>query len=197
MFTGIIETLGQVAAIESTGTNKSFWVSSPLASEVKIDQSLAHDGVCLTVDALDKNMHRVTAIEETLHKTNLGHWQVGKTVNLERCLVLNSRLDGHLVQGHVDTTAICTQCVTKDGSWEYVFQFPASFAPLVIEKGSIAVNGTSLTCFDLGLDHFRVAIIPYTYEHTSIAQVVEGSIVNLEFDPIGKYVQRFRQLELR
>lgn len=195
MFTGIIEQIGTIQSIEKNGTNTSFWVASPLSNELKIDQSLSHNGVCLTVEAIKNAIHKVTAIEETLKKTSLGSWQVGQILNLERCMVMNGRLDGHIVQGHVDCTATCTCFKTLDGSWEYQFEFPNGFGHLVIEKGSIAVNGTSLTCFAVENNRFSVAIIPYTYEHTSIQAVKEGSIVNIEFDILGKYVQRWMQLK--
>ncbi len=195
MFTGIIEQIGTIQSIEKNGTNTSFWVASPLSHELKIDQSLSHNGVCLTVEAIENGIHKVTAIEETLKKTSLGIWQEGQILNLERCMVMNGRLDGHIVQGHVDCTATCTSFKTLDGSWEYQFEFPNGFGHLVIEKGSIAVNGTSLTCFAVANNRFSVAIIPYTYEHTSIQAVKEGSIVNIEFDILGKYVQRWMQLK--
>jgi len=194
MFTGIIETTGLIEAIELNGTNASFWIKSNLFSELKIDQSLSHNGVCLTVDAIENNLHRVTAIEETLRKTNLGSWQIGSTINLERCMPMNGRLDGHIVQGHVDTTATCIKLNVLDGSWEYTFQFPESFAALVIEKGSIAVNGISLTCFNVTNNTFTVAIIPYTYEHTNMKAVEVDTTINIEFDIIGKYVQRMAGL---
>ena len=194
MFTGIIESTGKIVSIEKKGSNASFWVSSPLSGELKIDQSVSHDGVCLPVDELKDGMHRVTAIEETLKKTNLGSWATGEKINLERCMVMNGRLDGHIVQGHADCTAICQERKELDGSWEFIFQFPSEFAHLVIEKGSIAVNGTSLTCFNVNRDHFTVAIIPYTFEHTSIKHVQAGTAVNLEFDILGKYVQRWMSL---
>jgi riboflavin synthase len=195
MFTGIIEQIGTIQSIEKNGTNASFWVASPLSHELKIDQSLSHNGVCLTVEAIENGSHKVTAIEETLKKTSLGTWQEGQILNLERCMVMNGRLDGHIVQGHVDCTATCISFKTLDGSWEYQFEFPNGFGHLVIEKGSIAVNGTSLTCFSVANNRFSVAIIPYTYEHTSIQAVKEGSIVNIEFDILGKYVQRWMQLK--
>jgi riboflavin synthase len=195
MFTGIIESTGKVISIEKQGTNTSFWIASLISSELKIDQSLSHEGVCLTVEAIENGQHKVTAIEETLRKTNLSGWIVGNSLNLERCLVMNGRLDGHIVQGHVDATGICTQITTLEGSWEYRFSFPESFKHLIIEKGSIAVNGTSLTCFDVTNNAFSVAIIPYTFEHTSIHQLQIGSIVNLEFDILGKYVQRWLQVK--
>jgi riboflavin synthase len=190
MFTGIIESLGTVRSVESAGTNKTFWIQSRLSPELKIDQSLSHNGVCLTVEAVREDSHRVTAIEETLQKTNLASWQTGDRINLERCMPLNGRLDGHIVQGHVDATATCTKRQELDGSWEFRFEFPKKFSHLVIEKGSISLNGTSLTIFNVKKDRFDVAIIPYTFQHTSIQTVIPGSIVNLEFDMIGKYVSR-------
>ena len=190
MFTGIIEALGTVKSMESKGTNRIFWIQSPLSPELKIDQSIAHSGVCLTVEEIGEDSHRVTAIEETLEKTNLNKWQPGNLINLERCMPLNGRLDGHIVQGHVDATATCTRRRELDGSWEFRFEFPRKFSRLVIEKGSISLNGTSLTIFNVKKDRFDVAIIPYTFEHTSIRSVLPGSTVNLEFDMIGKYVSR-------
>lgn len=190
MFTGIIETLGTVKAITNSGNNISFAISSPISADLKIDQSVAHDGVCLTVESISGNLHQVTAIAETIAKSNLAHWKVGSVVNIERCMLMNGRLDGHIVQGHVDCTATCIEKLDKNGSWEYIFTFPSAFAPLVIEKGSIAINGTSLTCFEVTNNSFKVAIIPYTFEHTSINQVEPASIVNIEFDILGKYVQR-------
>jgi riboflavin synthase len=194
MFTGIIEATGTIVSIENKGTNRIFWVASPLAQELKIDQSVSHEGVCLTVDALQEGLHRVTAIEETLEKTNLAAWVTGQSVNLERCMIMNGRLDGHIVQGHVDTTALCIDRQDLNGSWEFRFRIPEQFATLIIEKGSIAVNGTSLTIFNITRTEFTVAIIPYTYHHTSIAQVQQGSSVNIEFDIIGKYIQRRENL---
>ncbi|MBS1659780.1 MAG: riboflavin synthase [Bacteroidetes bacterium] len=191
MFTGIIESLGKVHSIETHGTNKTFWVESTLTPELKIDQSLSHNGVCLTVEETRGNLHRVTAIQETLEKSNLGSWNPGDLVNLERCMILNGRLDGHIVQGHVDTVATCIQRIDKDGSWEFRFEFPKKFSHLVIEKGSISLNGISLTIFNVKKTKFDVAIIPYTYEHTNMQSLKKDSIVNLEFDMVGKYVTRF------
>ena len=190
MFTGIIEVLGAVRSIESNGTNRTFWIQSPLSPELKIDQSISHNGVCLTVEQIADDSHRVTAIRETLDKTTMNTWQPGNLINLERCMPLNGRLDGHIVQGHVDATATCTKRRELDGSWEFRFEFPRKFSDLVIEKGSISLNGTSLTIFNVKRDRFDVAIIPYTYQHTSIQSVSPGSVVNLEFDMIGKYVSR-------
>jgi riboflavin synthase len=165
------------------------------ANALKVDQSLSHNGVCLTVEAIENDLYKVTAIEETLQKTNLGSLQTGNVVNLERCMQMNGRLDGHIVQGHVDSTAVCTEAITKDGSWEYRFEMDAAFASLIIEKGSITINGTSLTIFDLTENSFKVAIIPYTYHHTNISSVQVGSVVNIEFDMIGKYVNRMTMLQ--
>jgi riboflavin synthase len=190
MFTGIIESLGRVNAIESKGTNKTFWIASPISHELKVDQSISHNGVCLTVEEQKDNLHRVTAIEETLEKSNLGQWQPGDLVNLERCLVMNGRLDGHIVQGHVDTTATCLDRKDLNGSWEFRFEFPKKFTQLVIEKGSICLNGISLTIFNVKKTRFDIAVIPYTFDHTNIQSVNTGSVVNLEFDMIGKYVSR-------
>jgi len=194
MFTGIIENTGIVNAIEINGTNATFWISSTLSSELRVDQSLSHSGVCLTVEEVKENLHRVTAIEETLRKTSLGKWKVGTLINLERCMLMNGRLDGHIVQGHVDATATCIKKVVLDGSWEYTFEFDKQFAHLVIEKGSISVNGISLTCFNITDNNFSVAIIPYTFEHTNMSQLEEGDIINIEFDIIGKYIQRMIKL---
>jgi len=190
MFTGIIETIGKVEEIIVSGTNKTFWVTSPLSQEFKVDQSVSHNGVCLTVEEIQGNRHRVTAIAETLQKSNLDTWQTGDLVNIERCMLMNARLDGHIVQGHVDTTATCISRTALDGSWEFRFTFPSAFAALVIEKGSISLNGISLTIFNVTLNEFSIAIIPYTFEHTNIKNIDAGSVVNLEFDMIGKYVAR-------
>jgi riboflavin synthase len=190
MFTGIIETLGTVRKLEKEGSNLHITVKSPLASQLKIDQSVAHNGVCLTVVDVTGDSYKVTAIDETLQKSNLGHLMIGDLVNLERAMVLGSRLDGHLVQGHVDQTAVCTQIELKDGSWIFSFSFARSTDHLTIEKGSITIDGTSLTVIDSGIDTFSVAIIPYTYEHTRFNSYQVGSTVNLEFDMIGKYVAK-------
>ncbi len=195
MFTGIVESVGTIESIETTGTNKTFWISSSLSTEFKIDQSVGHNGVCLTIEEINSSTHRITAIEETLKKTNMHTWQKGSLVNMERCLPMNGRLDGHLVQGHVDTTAKCILKTDLNGSWEYRFEFDKSFGPLVIEKGSICLNGISLTIFNVSENAFTVAIIPYTYEHTNVQQVEEGTLVNIEFDMIGKYVNRMQFLK--
>ena len=190
MFTGIIESTGIVKDVISNGFNKTFWIESPLSGEFKVDQSISHSGVCLTIEGVNGNLHKVTAVDETLLRTNLGSWQIGTIINIERSLLLNSRLDGHFVQGHVDTTGICTKRNEKQGSWEFRFEFPKKFGELVIEKGSICVNGISLTAFNVKKKSFTVAIIPFTFEHTNINEVKPGDTVNLEFDIIGKYLLR-------
>ena len=195
MFTGIIESQGIIKEIRENGTNLQFWIKSPISSKLKTDQSVSHDGVCLTVESVKGSRHKVTAVAETLQKTNLSAWQVGHTVNLERCLKLGDRLDGHLVQGHVDTTGVCINKVEKDGSWEYQFNYDPSFAKYLIEKGSITVNGISLTAYNTTVDSFSVAIIPYTFKHTNLKLLESGNIVNIEFDMIGKYIQRKLSLE--
>lgn len=195
MFTGIIETTGIIDKITHSGTNKTFWVRSSLSAELKVDQSVSHNGVCLTVEAINEGMHQLTAIEETLLKTNLGDWKEGYTVNIERCLQMNGRLDGHIVQGHVDTTGTCIAAAEKNGSWEYSFEMDKKFASLIIEKGSISLNGISLTIFNVREDGFTVAIIPYTYTHTNMQFLKAGDKVNIEFDMIGKYVNRMAALK--
>ncbi|MDN3548538.1 riboflavin synthase [Mucilaginibacter aquaedulcis] len=193
MFTGIIETLGKITDLQQDQGNLHITVQSAISHELKIDQSIAHNGVCLTVIAVADGMHVVTAIEETLNKTSLGHLQVGEPVNLERCMQMNARLDGHIVQGHVDQTAVCTAFKEHDGSWEYTFEYDTSTGNVTVEKGSICVNGISLTVVNSRTNSFSVAIIPYTFEHTNLHNVREGSVVNLEFDIIGKYVARLMQ----
>jgi riboflavin synthase len=195
MFTGIIETTGIITHIATNGSNKTFEVESSISNELKIDQSVSHNGVCLTVEKTTGNQHSLTAIEETLAKTNLDQWTIGSVVNLERCITLSGRLDGHIVQGHVDTTATCTEIIEKDGSKEFNFQFDKKFAALIIEKGSIAINGISLTVFNVGDNSFTVAIIPYTLEHTNMKYLEKGDVVNIEFDMIGKYVNRLAALK--
>lgn len=190
MFTGIIETLGKVKAIKTENTNIHFTISSAISNELKVDQSVAHNGVCLTVVALSDDSHTVTAIDETLSKTSLGNLKVGSKVNLERCMQMNGRLDGHIVQGHVDQTAKCVKREELDGSWEYRFKYDASLGNVTVEKGSVCVNGTSLTVVNSQSDEFSVFIIPYTFEHTNLHEVEVGDTVNIEFDIIGKYVAR-------
>jgi len=190
MFTGIVETIGIVKEVITKGSNKTFWIESALSQQLKIDQSVSHSGVCLTVEETKDNCHRVTAIDETLQKTDLGKWATGSLVNIERCLPVNGRLDGHFVQGHSDTTGTCLKRKEKEGSWEFEFEFPGKFAELIIEKGSIAVNGISLTVFNVKKKSFAVAIIPFTFEHTNIHAIHRGDTVNLEFDILGKYLLR-------
>jgi len=194
MFTGIIETTGKINSVETNGSNKTFWIVSPVSNELKVDQSVSHDGVCLTVEEVANNMHRVTAIEETLSKSAINNWKKNDTINLERCMQMNGRLDGHIVQGHVDAVATCIGVEEKNGSWEYIFQVPAEFTHLIIEKGSVCLNGISLTAFDIKFNSFKVAIIPFTYQHTNINSVRKHSMVNIEFDIIGKYLARFREV---
>jgi riboflavin synthase len=195
MFTGIIETTGIIKKVTANGTNVIFWIGSPASHELKIDQSVSHNGVCLTVEEIKDNHHRVTAIEETLKKTNLGEWKTGDMVNIERCLLINSRIDGHIVQGHADTTAVCKSRKELKGSWEFSFEFSKTFSHLIVEKGSISLNGISLTIFNVKKKKFSVAIIPYTFEHTNIQNIFPGSKVNIEFDMIGKYVTRMISLK--
>lgn len=190
MFTGIIETLGKVTELRHEQGNLHITVGSAISHELKIDQSVAHNGVCLTVVALADGRHTVTAIEETLNKTNIGALKTGDLVNLERCMQMNARLDGHIVQGHVDQTAKCTGFKELEGSWEYTFEYDSFAGNITVEKGSVCVNGISLTVVNSKENSFSVAIIPYTFEHTNLQQVREGSVVNLEFDIIGKYVAR-------
>ena len=191
MFTGIVETTGTVAAIAQEGTNLTFTIASVLAPELTIDQSVSHNGVCLTVTSLSDGEYTVTAVAETLQKTNLGKLTAGSRVNLERCMPANGRFDGHIVQGHVDQTAVCTNVQDLDGSWLYDFQYRRDEADNVtVEKGSICINGVSLTVFNSEEDTFRVTIIPYTYEHTTFRDLRAGDTVNLEFDIIGKYIKK-------
>lgn len=196
MFTGIIETLGTIKDVQHEGSNIHFTIESEISKEVKIDQSVAHDGVCLTVTACDTVSHTVTAVAETLQKTNLASWEAGKTVNLERAMKLGDRLDGHIVQGHVDTTGKCTERKEVDGSHLFHFEFPESFAALVIEKGSVCINGVSLTAFNVGRHTFSVTIIPYTLEHTTFGSLQANDIVNLEFDILGKYMLRMKEVQV-
>ncbi len=196
MFTGIIEATGVISSISDKGTNRTFQIISSLSPELKSDQSLSHDGVCLTVESVTEHTYQVTAIEETLSKTCLHQWRPGTRINLERCLQINGRLDGHMVQGHVDSTAICIEQRNQAGSWVFRFEFPETFKNLIIEKGSVSVNGISLTCFDVTNQAFSVAIIPFTYNNTNIRDLTLGSLVNIEFDLIGKYVERLYRTDL-
>ncbi len=193
MFTGIIEEIGKIVRIEREQANLHLYVKSSFTNELKIDQSVAHNGVCLTVVAIDGDVYQVTAIAETLAKTHLGSLQVGDAVNLERGMLLNTRLDGHIVQGHIDQTGTCTAIQEEAGSTRFTFQYDPSTGNVVIEKGSITVNGVSLTVIDATRDSFSVAVIPYTLAHTNLQHLQIGSIVNLEFDVIGKYVARLMQ----
>lgn len=188
MFTGIIEGVGIVKSIEKEGENVHFTIEGPFTNDLKIDQSVAHNGCCLTVVAIDGNSYVVTAILETLQKTNLNDWTLGTRVNLERCMVLNGRLDGHIVQGHVDTTAVCTAIEDQNGSYKFTFAYESDFP--TVEKGSATINGTSLTVVDSKEKSFSVCIIPYTFEHTNFHALKIGDRVNLEFDIIGKYVAK-------
>ncbi|MGK7389795.1 MAG: riboflavin synthase [Candidatus Cyclobacteriaceae bacterium M2_1C_046] len=191
MFTGIVESLGKVYKIETDGSNKHFWISSLFTNELKIDQSVAHNGVCLTVVEIESDKYKVTAIDETLKRSSLGKLKPGDKINLERCMKADSRLDGHIVQGHVDTVAEVTEITEKEGSWLFTFRYkPEHAGHILVEKGSVTVNGTSLTCFDISQDKFTVAIIPFTFEQTNFHQLKIGDPVNIEFDIIGKYVQR-------
>ncbi|MGA0559162.1 riboflavin synthase [Larkinella sp. VNQ87] len=195
MFTGIIETTGEVIDITAEGTNLTFTLKAPIAPELKVDQSLSHNGVCLTVTSVNGETYTVTAVDETLKKTNLGRVKTGDRVNLERCMPANGRFDGHIVQGHVDQTGVVTSIVDQNGSWLFDFQYnPVSDNPaesnITVEKGSICINGVSLTVFNSEPDSFRVTIIPYTYEHTTFRDLKVGDVVNLEFDVVGKYIKK-------
>lgn len=190
MFTGIIEGIATLEGVKEEGTNKHFTFSCDFTSELKIDQSLAHNGVCLTVVNINLNQYTVTAIEETLNKTNLNSLRIGSIVNIERCMPANGRFDGHIVQGHVDTTAECLSVEDLNGSWKYTFVYQVDNKFLTVEKGSITINGVSLTVVDSKENSFSVCIIPYTYYHTNFKSLLPGHLVNLEFDIIGKYLQR-------
>lgn len=195
MFTGIIETLGTITSLQKEGENIHVTIQSSITNELKIDQSVAHNGVCLTVVSIENDNYTVTAIKETIEKTNLGEWNEGDMVNLERAMKLGDRLDGHIVQGHVDQTAICKNIEEANGSWYFTFEYDKSLNNITIEKGSITINGTSLTVVNSKLNEFSVAIIPYTYEHTNFNSFKIGTKVNLEFDVIGKYVKRLHELQ--
>ena len=194
MFTGIIEARGTVSALSNNKGNLDLWVSSPISQELKIDQSVSHNGICLTVVELRDGAHRVTAIEETLRKTNLGAIQIGDIVNLERCMPANGRFDGHIVQGHVDQTGECISVKEENGSWLFEFRYKPNPQNIIVEKGSICINGISLTAFDAVDDRFKVAIIPYTFDNTNIQSIKVGTLVNLEFDIVGKYVARLLKM---
>ncbi|MBS1488634.1 MAG: riboflavin synthase [Bacteroidetes bacterium] len=190
MFTGIIESVGKIISIQKEGSNKQFKIASPISHELRIDQSVSHQGVCLTVISVGEGFHAVVAVEETLKKSNFDLLQENDLVNLERSMVANGRFDGHIVQGHVDQTAIVEKIADQNGSWLIDFSFDAMTGNLTIEKGSIAVNGVSLTCFNSVPGRFSVALIPYTFEHTAFNQLKEGHTVNLEFDVVGKYIKQ-------
>lgn len=194
MFTGIIETLGKVVGIDAEGSNLHLRIETPLANELKIDQSVAHNGVCLTVVEKTSQQYTVTAIAETLEKTSLNHFKVGQLINLERAMILGSRLDGHIVQGHIDQTGVCSGLKEEDGSWVFTFTYDPNKSNVTIEKGSITIDGTSLTVVNSEKNSFSVAIIPYTYAHTCFQQYEIGTVVNLEFDVIGKYVKRLLEV---
>ena len=194
MFTGIIESLGTVEKIDREGTNIHFTIASSMSKDLKIDQSVSHNGVCLTVVDLTPETHTVTAIDETLQLTNLGDLEVGKTVNLERAMLANARLDGHMVQGHVDTTGTCLSVEEMDGSWVFTFRYTPTPDRVLVTKGSICINGVSLTVVNPIEDQFSVAIIPYTYDNTTFKQIKKGDTINLEFDIIGKYIAKYAQL---
>ncbi len=190
MFTGIVEATAEIVEVIAEGTNLTFRLSAALAPELKVDQSVSHNGVCLTVTSIEGTTYTVTAVDETLKKTNLGQWKVGTKVNVERCMPAHGRFDGHIVQGHVDQTGVCTYIAEVGGSWLFDFTYDVSVGNITVEKGSICVNGVSLTVFNSHNDGFRVTIIPYTYEHTNFHQLQVGDIVNLEFDILGKYMQK-------
>lgn len=190
MFSGIIETLGEVVDIKKEQSNLHLTLHADFSKDLKVDQSVAHNGVCLTVVHIDDETYTVTAIDETLQKTNLGNLKTGDKVNLERCLRMGDRLDGHIVQGHVDQTGICVEVQQNDGSWVFTFEYDASKGNVTVEKGSICVNGVSLTVVNSKVNSFSVCIIPYTYEHTNFNSIKAGTIVNLEFDILGKYISK-------
>jgi riboflavin synthase len=194
MFTGIIETLGTINELQIDNGNLQVTIKSEITNELKIDQSVAHNGICLTVVKIENDTYTVTAIQETIDKTNIGTWEVGGIVNLERAMKLGDRLDGHIVQGHVDQTAVCTKADANNGSWYYTFEYDSSLSNITIEKGSITVNGVSLTVVDSQINAFSVAIISYTFEHTTFKTFKIGTKVNLEFDVIGKYITRLNSL---
>ena len=194
MFTGIIETLGIIKEIQKDQENLHLTVVSEITNELKIDQSIAHNGICLTVIKIEQNEYTITAIKETIDKTSIGFWKAGDILNLERAMKLGDRLDGHIVQGHVDQTGVCTNIEEANGSWVFTFEYDSSLQNITIEKGSITINGTSLTVVNSKLNSFSVAIIPYTYEHTNFHLFKIGTVVNLEFDVIGKYIARLNDL---
>ena len=195
MFTGIIQHTGKVINVDRSGSNVQFIIESDISAGLKVDESLSHNGVCLTVESINGKTYQVTAVEETLEKTNAKHWKSGTNINLEQAMIMNSRLDGHIVQGHVDDVCICTNKNDRNGSWEFSFQFDPKFAPLMIEKGSVCLNGVSLTAYNVTGNEFSVSIIPYTWEHTNFNSLDVDDNVNIEFDILGKYVQRMMGLQ--
>ena len=194
MFTGIVESLGKVLSIENKGTNRSFWIEGTLSGRLKADESVNHNGVCLTIEEVKKKKYKVSAVKETLDKTNLRQWEKGSIINLERAMKNNGRLDGHIVQGHVDDIVTCVEITEQQGSKDYTFRFDEKFAALVIEKGSVCINGVSLTLFNVTANSFKVTIIPFTNDHTNFSILAKGDIANIEFDILGKYVQRAMEL---
>lgn len=196
MFTGIIEDVGEIKSISVDGSNRVFFIKSVLSAELNIDESLCHNGICLTVEGFENDLYRVSAVDETLQKTNAASWKINDLINLERAMKLSDRLDGHIVQGHVDGTGICIKKEDKEGSVEFTFEFHKNFASLIIEKGSICVNGVSLTAFNVTNDSFKVAIIPYTFANTNFQRLKEGDSVNLEFDILGKYMARIVETQI-
>lgn len=195
MFTGIIETLGVIENIKKSNTNLQITVRSSITPELRIDQSVSHNGICLTVIALEANSYTVTAIEETIQKTNLASWKIGDAINLERAMKLGDRLDGHIVQGHIDQIGVCSNVESSNGSWRFTFKFDENLNNLTIEKGSITINGVSLTVVNSKINEFSVAIIPYTFENTNFKIFEIGTLVNLEFDVIGKYIAKLHALK--
>jgi riboflavin synthase len=195
MFTGIVEAIGKIISIKKEGSNCHFTLSCPFTNELKVDQSLSHNGVCLTVVSVDGPYYTVTAIDETLKKSNLSGWKTGMEVNLERCMKADGRFDGHIVQGHVDQTAECTSVKDENGSWLFHFKYDATKGNITVEKGSVTVNGVSLTVVESGDDYFSVAIIPYTFDHTNFKNIKKGDHVNIEFDIVGKYIKRLTAMQ--
>jgi len=195
MFTGIIEAFGTVVALDPENENLHITIECPFTSELKVDQSVSHNGVCLTVTAIQNNQYTVTAIAETLRKTNVGLLSVNEMVNLERSMVMNGRIDGHIVQGHVDTAGVCTSIEDQQGSWKFTFEYDEELNMITVEKGSVCINGVSLTVIDSGRNTFSVAIIPFTYNHTNFKALREGSVVNIEFDILGKYISKYLSLK--
>lgn len=195
MFTGIIESIGEIISVKERNGVFDYTISSPVSSQLKADQSVSHNGVCLTVTSVEKDMHTVTAVDETIQKTNLKYWKVGEYINLERAMILGDRLDGHIVQGHVDGKGVCKNIITQEDNRIFQFEFDPAFASLIIEKGSVCINGVSLTAFNVGSNHFSVTIIPFTFSHTTFPYLKEKDFVNLEFDLIGKYLLRKMEVD--